>query len=103
MDAILETIALHPGVNCVVFDAWVTNNGGSGKRCRYGLEFVDEDTPDLYLRRPNHICCLRLQCVRGQRFDDTSWHEDFHWAAAVADSLTSQAHRGGTVLLPVSR
>lgn len=91
IESLLGSINANPGVDCIVFDAWVTQNGGHGKTCRYGLEYSNEDRADGYYRRPNHLCCVRASVAKTVSFDDISWHEDFHWADAIGPQLCTQA------------
>jgi hypothetical protein len=87
---LVDAIHQDPDVDCIVFDAWVTLDGGDGRLCRYGIEYEDHDTPDAYYRKPNHICCLRRDIVGSVPFEDISYHEDFRWATAIHGRLTRQ-------------
>jgi len=91
VETLLAAIEANPGVDCIVFDARVTHDGGHGKSCRYGLEYANEDRPDGYYRRPNHLCCIRANLVKTVPFEDVSWHEDFFWADAIGPHLRTQA------------
>jgi hypothetical protein len=95
--ALLEAIHQDPDVDCIVFDAWVTLDGGDGRLCRYGIEYEDHDTPDAYYRKPNHICCLRRDIVGLVPFEDISYHEDFQWAKAIHPRLQRQARIARTL------
>ncbi|BBO34427.1 glycosyltransferase [Lacipirellula parvula] len=91
VDSLLQAINDHAGVDCIVFDAWVTNDGAGGRTCRYGIEYDNEDRSDAYYRRPNHLCAIRTEIAKSVPFEAVSWHEDFCWAAALAPRLRTQA------------
>ena len=91
VDTLLEKLTEEPGADCVVFDTWVTHNGGRGKLCRYGVEYEDHDAGNAYYRKPNHLCCVRTELARQVGFDDVSWHEDFRFASALRPLIQNQS------------
>ena len=90
--AILNAIDQHPHADCIVFDAWVTQDGQPDRPCRYGIEFDNTNTPEAYLRRPNHVCCVRADLARQVPREDITWGEDTRWADAARGMIQTQAH-----------
>lgn len=90
VDDLLQAIKSDPSTDCIVFDAWVTQEGSGGKVCHYGIEYKDENRDDAYYRRPNHICCFRAEIARHIGFPDANWQEDCAFAAGAAPWIRQQ-------------
>jgi glycosyltransferase involved in cell wall biosynthesis len=88
VDHIVEALATRP--DCVVFDAWVTLNGKSGKICKYGKEFTPENTAQAYFRKPNHLMVHKKDKVKDIKFLDINFGEDDEWANRVVAGIETQ-------------
>lgn len=68
-----------PMPDVVCFDVRVTGYG-EPKICRYDPSYVNQDLPDGYRRRPNHLMVFRTALARMVPFPDIAYGEDTLWA-----------------------
>lgn len=98
VEAILGAIRSSSGhADVIVFDVWVSGYLEShdlhDRRCRYDVDYSNEDLPELYKRKPNHLMVWRAEIAKSVPFPDLTSGEDVRWAERV-----SARYGGGFVL-----
>lgn len=88
---IIEAIHDRPDADVIVFDSEVRLNGGTPKRCVYGLEYAYTDLPDLWTGRPAHTMVWRRDLVADIAFPESNYGEDFAWVRLAASRAKVQA------------
>lgn len=82
----------------IVFDASVTVNGGSPKKCYYSINNRrNYDTPAAYHRLPNHITAVKTSIAKKVRFKDISFQEDNDYSVRLMSEIKTE-HRIDKVL-----
>ncbi len=89
--AILAALDENPGVDCVVFDAWLMQHGENGERCQYSIEYKDENHADIHYRWPDHRCAIRADLAKAVTFDDIASQGDSGCSGLLIGKLQSQA------------
>jgi glycosyltransferase involved in cell wall biosynthesis len=78
---ILHALYSNPNTDCVVFDCICTVNGGSGKLCKYGVEFEYGDIlgGKEWRGKPAHTMVYRSEIAKRHRFSSMQHGEDVDW------------------------
>ncbi|MHC5058259.1 MAG: glycosyltransferase [Planctomycetota bacterium] len=88
--ALLEAIQGQPNADVVVFDVEVHGAKATSYRCRYGVEYQDEERDGMAFRRPNHVMCWRTDLARSIPYRDVPL-EDSVWSREAVSRITYQA------------
>jgi glycosyltransferase involved in cell wall biosynthesis len=87
--SLLAATEWEPDVVC--FTSSVTINGGPPKLCRFSMRYrQDRDTPDEYLRIPNHLCAVRRVLAREVGWGDINYGEDADYSKRLLPYLNSE-------------
>lgn len=78
--SIVPRLAEDPDVVC--FDV-VVNGHGAPKTCYYGLALHDQNLPDRYHRKPNHLMVWRREIATSVPFPSVKTGEDTAWANEI--------------------
>ena len=83
--------ATQGGLDCIVFDLAYFFNGKFIQKAKSGIEFDnDYDFTGIFLRRPNHIMCIKREIASEVKFLGINLGEDFDWAFKLKDKLRTQ-------------
>lgn len=90
---ILDAITEHPAADVITFLVAVTMNGGESKLCKYSMKYtVDQNTPDLYERLPNHICVINREVAMLASFPNQLYGEDSTYSKLLHPHLENEYH-----------
>ena len=96
LTSLLEATASDADI--ITFQAEVSLNGAEPKICDYSKDHRrDSNTANIYLRIPNHICCVKRDVGMKASFPSIAYGEDAGYAKILLPHLHSE-HRINRVL-----
>ena len=90
ISSILAAINTNEGVDSIVFDVEITQNGGKPNRVIYSKDSKDFMKDNIYYRRSNHIMCYRTEVARKVSFPIQLQHVDFAYAKLIAPKIETE-------------
>lgn len=86
---ILGAIKTVPPPQVIVFNVWVSgykaSHGLPDRICKYDIAFEDENLPNLYKRKPNHLMVWQSAIARSVAFPLITRGEDKIWARRLLE------------------
>jgi hypothetical protein len=89
VSSIAPRLAESPDVLC--FDV-VVHGHGAPKTCYYSLAMSDQNLPDRYHRKPNHLMVWRRELAVACPFPSVKTGEDTAWANQICSRATKEIH-----------
>lgn len=84
VEEILKATKTTPSPQVIVFDVSVSgykaSHGFPDRICKYDVAFEDQDLPNLYKRKPNHLMVWQAVIARSVMFPDITRGEGDLWA-----------------------
>lgn len=65
--------ATYSDADAICFDVKCSVNGGDWKVAEYSKDYPNANLPDRYLRKPNHLMCVKRELAKIARFPDSSY------------------------------
>ena len=90
LERLLQTIAVHPDADVIVYEVQCTVDGLATKHCRYGIELGYTDVNGEWTGKPAHTMVWRRELVQGIRFKDMGLGEDVEWVARATPLVKRQ-------------
>lgn len=77
--------AIEKGPHVITFNGWMTTNGADRRNwtIKLGSDYVERN--GHFYRWPNHIVPMRRDIVRGVRFPEIWYQEDYQWSKKIRD------------------
>jgi hypothetical protein len=88
VESILSEIKHWKDIIC--FDVMCSINWWIPKKVIYWKDFENENLPDYYKRKPNHLMCYKRDIIKDKWRDVTYW-EDYHFGNDIVKHLTSES------------
>lgn len=92
ISSIMYALISRPDV--VTFNGFMTTNGKDARDFVIRLDEKYEERNKVYYRFPNHLCPMRVDCVRNVRFPSIRMAEDYEYAKQIHDMrlLKTEVH-----------
>ena len=93
IEIILKTIEENPNIDCVGMRGYITFNGEKRKDWSISIEHLYwHETPQEYLRTPNHISPVKKEIALLAKFPEISYGEDMEYSKRILPYLKTEAY-----------
>ena len=82
--------AIESGADCIVFKGLRSHDGVVEKEFWFSIGHDYVDSGPVYLRFPNHLCPMKAEIARSERFAPVSIQEDIDWATRIRPKLRTE-------------
>lgn len=92
VNEILKTLSENPNIDCIGINGIITYNGTNPKKWFLSRAYDRwHETPEAFLRTPNHISPIRKSIAEKTPFPNLTFGEDFAFSLAIHPLLQDEA------------